>query len=178
MTARELEEYRQLRATILERGTARHWVVVAGMATWSVLAVAVAALLPLPAAVLLPLLVLATSFEVVFALHTAVERIGRYLQVFYEPDSSEASWENAAMAYGRTYGGGGIDPLFSPIYAAAALLNFIPVVMGGPPAMDWLIVAAAHLLFVARIVVARRQAAGQRAIDLDRFTRIRESRRT
>src|SRR5947208_14124487 len=34
MTARELEEYRALRATIRERGTARVWIFVVGFGLW------------------------------------------------------------------------------------------------------------------------------------------------
>ena len=39
---------------------------------------------PVPLATLVPLLVLAAAFECVFALHVGIERVGRYLQVFYE----------------------------------------------------------------------------------------------
>src|SRR5947208_9263461 len=77
MTPRELEEYSALRATIRERGTARVWVFLAGLALWAALTIATAALVSLPVAALLPLLTLAATFEMVFALHTAVERIGR-----------------------------------------------------------------------------------------------------
>ena len=35
MTEREREEYRALRATIRERGTARHWLFVGGMVMFS-----------------------------------------------------------------------------------------------------------------------------------------------
>ena len=44
---------------------------------------AVASLAAIPVATLLPLVLLAACFEAIFALHTGVERIGRYLQVFY-----------------------------------------------------------------------------------------------
>lgn len=176
MTPRELEEYRALRATIRERGTARHWIVVAGLAVWCGLAVAVAALLPLPVATLLPLLFLAATFEVVFTLHTGVERVGRYVQVFHEHGAEVAAWEDVAMTYGRTFGGGGIDALFSPIFAVACLLNVIPATLGGPPALDWAIVGAVHLLFAGRIWSARRKARGQRAADLERFERLKRER--
>ena len=85
-------------------------------------------------ATLLPLLLLAAGFEVVFGLHTAVERIGRYLQVFYEEDDPsrlERSWERTAMAYGRTYPGGS-DPLFVAYFFLATLLNFVPVILAEP----------------------------------------------
>src|SRR6476661_6178043 len=98
MKSRELEEYRALRDTIRERGTARHWVVIAGLAIWAALALA-SSVIALPALTLIPLLVLAASFEVIFTLHTGVERVGRYIQVFYEEAGDPAAWEQVAMAY-------------------------------------------------------------------------------
>ena len=86
MTAREHEEYRALRATIRERGTARVCIFAGGIVAWAAVTIATAAMASTPLATLLPLLVLAAAFEVVFALHIGVERIGRYLQVFHETD--------------------------------------------------------------------------------------------
>lgn len=176
MTNRETEEYRALRDTIRERGTARHWIAVVGFATWAMTAIALAALATAPVLTLIPLLVLASIFEVVFTLHTAVERVGRYIQVFHEPDAEVAAWEHVAMAYGRTFGGGGIDALFSPLFATATLLNLLPILLAGPAAIDWTVAAAAHALFIVRIITARRQSARQRAIDLERFSRLKVDR--
>src|SRR5437773_8161678 len=97
MTPCEIEEYRALRATILQRGTARVWMLVAGLVGWAGLVIATAALATLPIATLLPLLVLAGVFEAILALHVGVERIGRYIQVFHE---EQTGWEHAAMAMG------------------------------------------------------------------------------
>lgn len=177
MTPRELEEYKALRATIRERGTARHWMLQAGLGVWSALTIGVAALASAPVATLVPLLFLAATFEAIFALHTGVERVGRYLQVFHEDVPGEAAWEQTAMAYGRTFGGGGIDALFSPIFWVATLFNFLPVVLTGPAAMDWAVVGVAHLLFIVRIAVAKRQSGRQRAVDLDRFAQLKQSPR-
>lgn len=174
MTPREREEYQALRATILERGTARHWMLVAGIGVWSALTIAVASLASAPVATLVPLLFLAATFEAVFALHTGVERVGRYLQVFHETVPDEAAWEHTAMAYGRTFGGGGMDALFSPIFLVAALLNLFPVVLTGPAAMDWAVVGAVHLLYIVRVVVAKRQSGRQRAVELERFVQLRQ----
>src|SRR6476646_471700 len=109
MTPREQEEYRALRATIRERGTARVWIFVAGLIGWAALVIATASLAALPIATLLPLLVLGAVFESMFSLHTGVERIGRYLQVFFEDRAlgaeavgtarSEGGWEHTAMAF-------------------------------------------------------------------------------
>ena len=49
------------------------------------------------------LLLLVATFEAVRTLHLGVERIGRYLQVFHEPEPpapGDARWEHVAMALG------------------------------------------------------------------------------
>lgn len=169
MTARELEEYRALRATIRERGTTRVWIFVTGLATWAALTMATMALVPYPIATLLPLLVLAGVFEAVFALHTGVERVGRYLQVFYEHEPGERNWEQTVMAFGRAFPGGGSDPLFALYFIIAAATNLLPAILLAPQPLEWIPVGAGHLLLVARVVSARRQSARQRATDLERF---------
>ena len=77
MTPREQEEYKALRSTIRERGTARPWMALCGFVAWAALLLATAALSAPPVASIVPLLVLAAAFECVFALHVGVERIGR-----------------------------------------------------------------------------------------------------
>src|SRR5829696_8448887 len=134
MTARELNEYSALRDTIRQRGTLRIILFLVTVMAWAAATIATAALAALPVATLLPLLLLTAGFEVVFALHTAVERIGRYLQVFYEEDDPahpERAWERTAMAYGRTHPGGP-DPLFVAYFVIATLLNFVPVILAEP----------------------------------------------
>jgi hypothetical protein len=175
MTPRELDEYRALRDTIRERGTARHWMVVLGLAVWAALVLGTAALVPLPVATVVPLLFLAAAFEVVFALHTGVERVGRYIAVFHETEAESAKWEHVAMAFGRTFRPGGIDAMFSPFFLAATVLNLVPAAMQNPVTIEWAVVGAAHLLLVVRIVLARRQAAKQRPLDEERFRRLRGS---
>src|SRR5438067_13911298 len=113
MTAREQQEYSALRATIRERGTARFCIFAGGIVGWGALATASAAVASTPIATLLPLLVLACLFETIFALHVGVERVGRYVQVFYETDEGDARWEHAGMAFGRPSGAVAIDALFS-----------------------------------------------------------------
>jgi len=169
MTSREIEEYRALRDTIRERGTTRVWVVLVALIAWATLVVATSALAPrpLPVTTLLPLAVLATAFEIVFALHTSVERIGRYIQVFFE-DNDARGWEHAAMTYGKTFGGGS-DPLFANFFRIAAIINFTPAIYANPTPVEWGVVGALHLLFIIRMLVATRDAGRQRAIDLERF---------
>ena len=162
-------EYQSLRDTIRERGTVRMCAVLGGLVAWGALAIA----LPLGelygSVTLVPFVVLVSTFEINFFIHTGVERIGRYIQVFYEEREGAAGWETVAMSYGRKFPSG-LDPLFSMIFSAAAVLNFF----GSLPPADrrpvWIALSlAAHLAFAYRIVSAKRLAASQRALDLDRF---------
>ena len=175
MTAREQVEYRALRATIRERGTARVYIFAGGIAAWGALAIATAALASTPLATLLPLLVLAAIFEAVFALHVGVERIGRYLQVFYEADSTGARWEHIAMAFGRPAGGASADALFSVTFFLAALFNVAPALIVQPTIQELIFVGGAHALFLVRLAVAREAARRQRAIDLRRFEELKRA---
>ena len=79
-------------------------------------------------------MLLAAGFEAVFALHTAVERIGRYLQVFYERRS-------VATGTGVGAHGDGVRPRLSragqircssPYFFLATVLNFVPVLLAEP----------------------------------------------
>lgn len=174
MPSRELEEYKALRATIRERGTARVWVFMAGLALWAALTLATTALATVPVTTLLPLLVLAAAFEAVASLHTGVERIGRYIQVFFEDEAGDRGWEHRIMRFGAMGRlPGGSDPLFTIYFLTAALFNFVPVLLAGAVPVEYGVVGAFHVLFIARLVVARRDAGRQRAVDLERFQRIK-----
>src|SRR2546425_3769390 len=98
MTPRELEEYRALRETIRERGTARVWIFVVGLVAWAALVIATAALAALPVATLLPLLVLAGTFEAAFSPHARVERVHPYIPGFFGDGSC---WAQAPIALRR-----------------------------------------------------------------------------
>ena len=184
MTVRDQDEYIALRATIRERGTARVCVFVGGIAAWAAAVIATAALASAPVAMLLPLIVLAAAFEAVFALHVGVERIGRYIQVFHEsvrPDGSGSGasdgrgpdgWEQAAMAFGRPKGAASADALFTVIFFLAALFNLVPALILDPQRAELIFIGGAHALFVLRLLVARRAARTQRAIDLERFQKL------
>jgi hypothetical protein len=169
MTEREQVEYRALRATIRERGTARVYIFAGGIAAWGALVVATAALASTPLATLLPLLVLAGVFEAVLALHVGVERVGRYIQVFHETGAAEARWEQTAMAFGRPAGAATADALFSIPFLLAALFNIAPALIVEPTRPELIFIGGAHALFVLRLLVARETARRQRAIDLERF---------
>ncbi len=172
MTGRAHEEYIALRATIRERGTTRVCVFAGGIVAWAALAVATAALSSTPVATLLPLLVLGSVFEAVYALHVGVERVGRYLQVFHETDDA-ASWEQTAMAFGRPKGAASIDALFAMPFLLAAVFNVAPLLVADPTRAELVFVGGAHALFVLRLAVARHAAATQRAIDLERFGQLK-----
>lgn len=162
-------EYEALRATIRERGTARLCAVLGGLIAWGALAIALHLAAAEGVVRLVPFLVLAGAFEINFFMHTGVERIGRYIQVFYEERAGVPGWETIAMSYGAKFPSG-LDPLFSAIFAAAAVFNFFGSVPspGRRPGLV-LIALIAHLAFGYRIVAARRAANSQRALDLDRF---------
>jgi hypothetical protein len=168
MTPRDAEEYSALRATIRERGTARISIFVAGLAAWSALTTAVAALSSTPLSVVLPLTLLAAVFEAVLALHIGVERIGRYLQVAHED-----GWEDAAMQFGRPRGAIALDALFTPIFFIATLVNLAPALILDPTRAELAFAGGAHILFVLRLLTARAAAGRQRAIDLARFRELR-----
>ena len=173
------EEYRALRATIRERGTMRLVVAAITFMAWAALALAVAAWSSVSALGLLPLLVLVAGFEVVFAAHVGVERIGRYLQVNYEAPDGPPRWERLAMDMGgRAGAGSGIDPLFAGIFIVATLVNLIPVglltaaegpTLPGNVPLEIGVYGLLHLLFIGRVLQARRFAAGQRQRDLALF---------
>jgi hypothetical protein len=175
---RELEEYKALRATILARGTARVWMFMAGMVSWSALVIAVASLASLPVATLLPLLALAAVYESVYALHTGIERVGRYIQVFYEGEangSPSRNWEHTAMAFGRIAAPSGSDPLFSGFFFVATVFNFVPAVLADPQLVstEWIVLGVAHAILIVRVAVGRRHSARQRATDLAHFEKLR-----
>jgi hypothetical protein len=169
MTDTALEEYTALRATISQRGSVRTCVFVLGLAIWCMVAVA-ATFISIPLITMLPLVLLAGTFEAVFALHVGVERIGRYLQVFHQD-----RWEQTAMAFGAPLAGTGTDPLFIVFFGLATMCNFAPVLLVDPVRIEIAMLGGVHALFIARLVVARRVAGRQRAADLERFRQIKQA---
>ena len=112
-------EFVTLRRTIATRGTVRIILFPVTMLGWASLALIVIMFSQAPVAVLFPLAVLVGGFEAIHALHVGVERIGRYLQVYYENAETGPRWETTVMAVGPALPGGGIDPLFSTVFACA-----------------------------------------------------------
>jgi len=139
-------------------------------------------------------------FEAIYALHVGVERIGRYIQVFHETESQAADapgppalaasparpappappalrgWEHVAMAFGRPAGAVAIDALFTVPFLLATLFNIAPALMLNPVRTELIFVGGAHALFVLRLFVARQAAARQRAIDLERFQQLKNTK--
>jgi hypothetical protein len=145
--------------------------------SWSATTLVLLLFSELPVGSLLSLAVLAAGFETIHALHVGVERIGRYLQVFYEErtstDEVQPRWETTAMAAGPTLPGGGVDPLFSVLFLSATILNLLPMTLPGVTAVEAAVIGTLHVALVVRILRARTAAAKQRAVELERYRQLR-----
>src|SRR5215510_7284199 len=128
MVTKKDDEFRILRATIQQRGTARMVVLPIVFIGWAGTAVATAAVITVAVSTLVPLLILVAGFEAVFALHVNVERIGRYVQVFHEED--ELGWENTSSRFAQRFPVAVLDPLFSRLFVLATSVNFLPAALG------------------------------------------------
>ena len=129
-------------------------------------------------ATLLRLAVLVAGFESVHALHVGSERIGRYLQVYYELDVNGPRWESTAMKVGPALPGGGIDPLFSGLFVGTTCINFLAANPSRSAPMAVAILITVHAAFVLRIVRARMAATRQRAVELESFKALQSRERT
>jgi hypothetical protein len=131
----------------------------------------------LPIAALLSLAVLVAGFEAVHALHVGVERVGRYIQVFYEEASEgtglQPRWETTAMQVGPALPGGGVDPLFSALFLCATVINLVPMMLPMPEPIEMGVIGVLHATFVIRVIRARIAAAKQRAVELERYRSLR-----
>lgn len=168
-------EYLVLRKTIAHRGALRPILVLCGTATWAAILTAVLVLLPYPVAAAIPLLVLVVTFEVIRPLHFGAERIGRYLQVFYEEQdqpgrslSDTPAWERVAISFGAVPGVGG-HPLFMPTFLLATAINYLAVLLPQPVAIEMGVMAIPHAAFIAWMVAADRAMRQQRKIELARL---------
>ena len=168
-------EYLVLRRTIAQRGALRPILALGGIALWALVLIAVLSLLPYPVASAIPLLVLAATFESIRPLHFSAERIGRYVQVFYEeagqpdrPLSDVPSWERVAMSFGHVPGVGG-HPLFVPIFFLATVVNYVAVLVPRPVPVEWAVMAVPHLALLAWLIAAHRAMTTQRATELARL---------
>lgn len=177
-------EYRVLRETIAARGSLRHALALAGLGLWAAVLTMVLVWIPYPMAAVIPLLILLATFEIIRPLHFGAERIGRYLQVFYEEDGQEGrpladtpSWERVAMRLGAVPGTGG-HPLFVPTFFLAAIANTLPVLLSQPPAVPIELAALGvpHAAFMVWLLHQDRAMRAQRAAELEQFRRLRQER--
>ncbi len=180
-------EYEALRATIRERGSVRLCIILIGLAAWGALAIGLWAAGAERAVTLVPLLMLAATFEISFFIHTGVERTGRYIQVYYEehspqpstisgrPELVEGRWETTVMNYGRSFPGGA-DPLFITLFFIIAAINFLNSLTTATRRPGWVAISlVAHLILGWRFAIARRLSANQRTVDLERFRSLKNS---
>jgi hypothetical protein len=170
------DEFRSLRATIQQRGTARMVLLPVIFIGWAGTAVATAAVITVAISTLVPLLILVAGFEAVFALHVNVERIGRYVQAFHELEV-EPGWESTIARFGQQFPGGTVDPLFGRLFVLATSVNFLPAALGWENIAELAVLAALHLVFINRVRLARSFAAKQGTEDLERFLTIRQGTR-
>jgi len=171
MTLRE-HEFRVLRETIAVRGTVRMVLVPFSLFCWALLAGGLVVFSGWPIAAVLSLAVLVGGFEAVHALHVGVERIGRYIQVFYEADPLGPRWETTAMRTGPGLPGGGVDPLFTLLFVGACLANLVVIFIPPPSPYEAAALIALHVAFIVRVMRARLAAARQRVRDLETFQRL------
>lgn len=168
------QEFAALRRTIASRGTTRMVLLPVTLIGWSALSLLLLLFSELPLAALFSLATLVGGFEAIHALHVGVERIGRYLQVFYETAIDTPRWETTAMSVGPSLPGGGIDPLFSVVFVCATFLNAIPALLPQPTRLELGVVSALHVAFIFRVIRARGAAARQRAVELETYRALRD----
>jgi hypothetical protein len=168
-------EYLVLRRTIAQRGALRHVLFLSGIGIWAVTAIAVLVWLPYQGAAFIPLIVLLATFEAIRPLHFGAERIGRYLQVFYEeageverPLRDTPSWERVAMQFGAVPGVGG-HPLFAPAFILAIGVNYMTALHMRPGFADHVLLAIVHAVFGGWVMSAHRAMKKQRAIEVERM---------
>jgi hypothetical protein len=171
-------EYSALRDTIRSRGEARPLAFLAGFGAWALVLAGILAWLPAPVASVVPLLVLAATFEVVRSFHLGVERIGRYIQVFFEENAGGSAatapaWERTAMAFGPSLPGAGVHPYFLPVFFMATAVNFLAVIFPGPVTVELVTLGIAHGAFLAWLIYCDVGMRKQRATELDRFRTLR-----
>lgn len=174
-------EYHVLRQTISARGGLRPIAFLVGLVAWAATLVLQLTWLANPLASVVPLVVLLGSFEVVRTLHLGVERIGRYIQVFFEESdggsaaTAAPAWERTAMTFGPTLPGAGGHPYYLPVFLVATPVNFVAVLVPGPLPVELITLAVPHVAFMAWMLYCDRGMRKQRIGDLERFRALRAS---
>lgn len=171
-----LAEYAAIRQAIADRGQLRLTLGVTGLFVWAALLVAVLVWLPYPVAAVVPLVPLLAAFEAMRSLHAGAERLGRYLQVFYEEgDAGDRlpGWERTAMALGPTVPGAAGHPLLLGPCLAAVGLNLLAVLLPGPVPVELALLGLPHVLLTGWMLRADQAMRRQRGDDLARLRAIR-----
>ncbi|HVG72140.1 MAG TPA: hypothetical protein VM819_14580 [Vicinamibacterales bacterium] len=167
-------EFTVLRQTIAARGTVRMVLLPVTVIGWTSITAGLLQGLTVPGLLpLVPLSVLIAGFEAIHALNVGVERIGRYLQVYYEGRSDGPMWETTAMSVGPGLPGGGIDPLFTVVFIAVSALN---LALAAPELRTMTAIVTlvpVHAIFWIRVIRARGAAARQRAVDLETYRAVK-----
>jgi hypothetical protein len=166
-------EFTILRQTISSRGTTRIVLLPVTLLGWSALACQLLFVSDVPLASLFSLAVLVAGFEAIHALHVGVERIGRYVQVYYESSEGGPRWETTAMKVGPALPGGGIDPLFTLVFVCATVINLIPALLPAPGRVQLSVLGLLHVAFLVRLLRARGASARQRAVELETYRAIK-----
>ena len=168
-------EFTVLRQTIAARGTVRMALLPVTVIGWTSITAALLQGSTVPGLLsLVSLSVLIAGFEAIHALNVGVERIGRYLQVYYEGRAADGPmWETTAMSVGPGLPGGGIDPLFTVVFVAASALNLALAVPELRTMTELVTVIPVHAIFWIRVIRARGAAARQRAVDLETFRAVK-----
>jgi len=171
-------EFAILRQTISSRGTTRVVLLPVTLLGWAALACQLLFVSDVPFASLFSLAVLVAGFEAIHALHVSVERIGRYVQVYYESREDGPLWETTAMKVGPALPGGGIDPLFTVVFVCVTIINLIPSILSSPTRLQLALIGLLHAAFLVRLVRARGAAARQRAVELESYRAIKSEHTT
>lgn len=167
-------EFTVLRQTIAARGTVRMILLPVTVIGWTSITAALLQGLTVPGLLpLVPLSVLIAGFEAIHALNVGVERIGRYLQVYYEGRVDGPMWETTAMSVGPGLPGGGIDPLFAVVFIAASALNLALAAPELRTMTEIVTIVPVHAIFWIRVIRARGAAARQRAVDLETYRAVK-----
>jgi hypothetical protein len=168
-------EFTVLRQTIAARGTVRMALLPVTVIGWASMSATLLQGMTIPGFLgLVSLGVLIAGFEAIHALNVGVERIGRYLQVYYEGQGGDGPmWETTAMSAGPGLPGGGIDPLFTVVFIAASALNLALAVPELRTMTELVSVVPVHAIFWIRVIRARGAAARQRAVDLETYRAVK-----
>ncbi len=176
-------EYAALRETIRSRGGARPIAFLLGLIGWAAVLAGVLAWVATPIASVVPLLILLATFEVVRSLHLGVERIGRYIQVFFEEvpsgiaPTAPPAWEHTAMAFGPSLPGAGVHPYFLAVFFMATAVNFLAVLFPSPVLVELSTLAVPHVAFAIWLIRCDVAMRKQRATELARFRALRDAAR-